>query len=261
VDTLSKHIVLQLSHLIFKDTEFTRPDTTLQIDVSHAKIWQDSIPLTLQQLKKGSQVMAVSYADKLKSYSVEKTAKSLLKKLPKPTPADELYVSIPTIEEKKNKTLEKQSPYPVIWYVKTIAMIILGLILIVLTLPSMVYAYYKLRARYTSSIPQKAYFSFQGASFLLHQLGIERKQFSYLQFATSIVDPSYGTKFSAFMQIYLKIKYGAQLPTAEETGLILTFLPEFETAIQKHIPIKKRLIHFLNLNTFIRYFTPSTSVT
>jgi hypothetical protein len=85
-------------------------------------------------------------------------------------------------------------------------------------------------------------------------LQIERHQLTPWQFAKQVVDPQFGTRFAEFMLVYLNIKYANHQPTEKEQQLMTTFYPTFEATIKSQIKTSKRIVRFLHLNTFIRYY-------
>ena len=252
VDTIKKIAELHVRNLIFKDVEFKDQDVDMSLDLTVANIWKDSLPLKINSLKKGDEVMAVSYAEKLKALSPEKNATALLKKLPSPVPIDEVYLkSLEEIMKKKELAKEDQER-PFTYYLKHIGLTLLSIILLLFSIPLIVYKWYKFKMRKGGK--SRAYYTYRAATFLLNQLGIERQQKTPWQFAKQIVDTDYGTNFAAFMNVYLKTKYaGKELSQAEET-FVASFFDPFEQKIKSHFKPLKRIARFLNLNTFIQYY-------
>ncbi|GBL34754.1 uncharacterized protein YebA [Filimonas sp.] len=254
VDTLQKTAALHLRNLIFKDVEFKNMDTNISLDLKVANIWKDSVQLTIHHLMKGNKVMAVSYAEKLKVFSPEKSAPALLKKFPALIPMDEVYIKSMEEKVKKEEPVDKTQTRPFTYYLRQFAFILLTLFLLLCTIPILIYRWYKYKMRHARNAKEKAYYAYCAATFLLHQLGIERQQRTTWQFAKQVVDEQYGANFTDFMKVYLKTKYANQELNRREEEFIESFYPPFEAKIKSHFKIGKRIARFLNLNTFIRYY-------
>jgi hypothetical protein len=93
------------------------------------------------------------------------------------------------------------------------------------------------------------------AAFLLHQFKIQRHSKSYLQFAQLNVDPTYQTRFGLFMKIYLKTKYAGQSLNENEISTLNIFLKPFIEKIKHAFKWHQRFGNFLNLVTFIHFYT------
>ena len=254
IDTAKKIAGLHLHDMIFKDVEFKNLNTDITLDLKVANIWKDSLPLSIHQLLKGEKIMAVSYAEKLKAFSPEKSAVILLKKLPSLIPIDEVYIKSMDEKVKKEEVTSKLHERPFGYYIKLIAIIVLVILLILFSIPTIVYRWYRFKISQTKNSKEQAYYIYRTATFLLNQLQIDRLQMTPWQFARQVVDLKYGTRFSEFMNVYLKVKYANQEPTERERQMMATFYPAFESTIRSHFKTGKRIARFLNLNTFIRYY-------
>jgi hypothetical protein len=140
------------------------------------------------------------------------------------------------------------------YFITLILFIILGILLSLFALPTIVYHWYKCKSKQTTNTTKQAYYIYRASTFLLHQLQIERHQLTPWQFAKQVVDPTYGTRFAEFMLVYLNIKYANHQATEKEKQLMASFFSTFEITIKSQIKTSKRIVRFLHLNTFIRYY-------
>ena len=255
IDTLKRLAEMRLTHLVFKDVEYEAIKKDISLDLKVTQIWKDSILVNINQLKKGDDVMVVSYAEKLKQFSTEKNASDLLNKLPDNIPTDEVYIKDLSKEIAKQKETQKEKiERPFTYYIQRILIGFLLLSILILMLPYFTYQFYKLKIKTAKTTKSKSYYSFKAATFLLHQLQIERQQKTFLQFAKQVVDVRYKTSFEKFMLIYLKEKFANQTLSNEEASFANNFYPIFEKRMNVEIALKKRFIRFLNLNRYVKYF-------
>ena len=254
IDTAKKIAAIHLHTMIFKDVEYNDLHTDILLDLKVATIWKDSLPQRMNQLINGEKIMAVSYAEKLAFFSAEKSASLLLKKFPTLIPIDDVYIKSMDENTKKENRVSQGHERPYTYFIKLILFIVLGILLSLFALPTIVYHWYKYKCRQTTNTTKQAYYIYRAATFLLNQLQIERHQLTPWQFAKQVVDPQFGTRFAEFMLVYLNIKYANHQPTEKEQQLMTTFYPTFEATIKSQIKTSKRIVRFLHLNTFIRYY-------
>jgi len=255
VDTVQKTSTISIQRFIFKDVEYENVKREKGMDLKIANIWKDSIRVPLQHLQKGQEVMVVSYAEKLKSYSPEKNAVALLDKLPQLLPIDEVYIK--SIKDKNKNPDEKKSDStekPLTYYLKHIAFILVTLLLLLFSIPVLIYKWYKFKMRQSKSPAEKSYFTYKAATFLLNQLQVHRYESTPLYFARHFVDTRFGTEFSQFMIVYLKSKYANQVLNTRDESVIDQFFTPFEQKIKSQFKFTTRISHFLNLNQFIRFY-------
>lgn len=259
IDTLKKQMVMNVKHIIYHDKEYKLDAPAgLHMDVKIAAIYRDSIGVPLNNVQKGDEATAVSYAEALKKMSEVpgEQAKALINRLPDPTPIDEIYLKRKDIakpEEKPAANKQEQS-LSVKSVLTTFAVILSALILFLLLLPRLIYWYYLLMHRNAKAADNKAYWAYRAASFYLHQVGIMRNYKTPMQYARDIVDPLMGTSFTAFMNIYLKQKYANQPLTAQEQQQVNTFLQPFLKTVKQRTPFSQRLKGFLNPARSLSFF-------
>lgn len=255
IDTIKRLAKMRLSHLVFKDVEFEKLKKDISLDLKIAQIWKDSNLVNINQLKKGDDVMVVSYAEKLKQFSVEKNPIDLLNKLPENIPTDEIYIKdLSKGIIKQNETQKDITDRPFTYYIQRILIAVFIISLFIFMLPLITFQFYKLKIKRAKTSISKAYYSYKATTFLLNQLQIERDEKTFLQFAKQVVDYRFKTSFENFMIIYLKVKFGNQPLSKEQIIFVDSFYPNFEKSINAEISLKTRCIRFLNLNRFIKFF-------
>ncbi|MBK7040479.1 MAG: transglutaminase domain-containing protein [Bacteroidetes bacterium] len=229
VDTLKKTSILKIERYIFKDVEYNQVNKEKGLDLRVANIWKDSIKVNLQYLKPNTEVMIVSYAEKLKSFSTEKDAVSLLNKLPALLPIDEVFIKSDLDKTKKTtKDQEENEIKPLTYYLKHLAFILLTCILLLFTIPIIVYKWYKYKYQHAKNVKEKAYYTYKSATFLLNQLQVDRLDSTPFYFAKHKVDTQFNTDFTSFMIVYLKSKYANQVLNAQDETIIHQFFKPFE---------------------------------
>lgn len=257
VDTARKLIRYKVHHFTLHDKEYRLSPSDALLDVHIAAIRRDSVDIPLYAVKPGDSITAVSYAEAFKNIigRAGESAVATLKRLPSPEPIDEVYL--------RRKPGEKSEPAPPSVqkvtepdYRKMLLMaawIIVGLLLLFLAMPLLLFTYFRLRAT-SAAVSKKAYWSYLTAGFYLHQLGFERGRLTPMQYAQTKIDPELGTSFAPFMNVYLKIKYARQVPTEAEVAQVQAFLPSFRAQIRSRIKTGKRLVAFLRPMRSLAFF-------
>lgn len=261
VDTLRKITRVSISNLIFKDFEFVSRQDTLSLDLQSTRIWKDSSLISIYQLKTNQSVMAVSYNNSLLPLPATHSFEKLYTSLPKPLAIDELY-----LREKKgieqNTHSKNQTKSAITWkdILRWTALLLSMFFVLTLATPFIVFCYYRWRSRATKNTKQKAYYTYRGLLFYLHQIGIQPQRQTILDFAQQRIDPSYQIYFEVFMNHYLSLKYAGN--AAHPTDYFLqNHLDIWIQKINKKTPFKKRFFCFLNLNTFMQfYFSPTNEI-
>lgn len=254
VDTIKKLASLVASNILFKDQEYPNVKEKLELDLRIARIWKDSIQMPLGILKKGDDVMAVSYAEKLKAYTPEKKIEQLLKKFPNSIPTDEVYIRDFAKEKKNGEADKEEASKPLKYYLLwTLGTIVLFLLLLLFT-PWILYRWYKLKLKWSKDIASKSYYTYKASSLWLHMISQQRGTLTPLKYATKCIDPEYGTQYASFIILYLKQKYAGQELSALEVKQVEEFYAAFEQKIKNKHSFMQRAFRFKNLNNFVRYF-------
>lgn len=259
-DTIKKEAEVLVSNLLFKDQEFPNLKVTMELDLRIARIWKDSIQMPLNILKKGDDIMAVSFAEKLKNLSAEKEFERLLSKLPKSIPTDEVYIKDLSKNQQETKTQSQEVSNSIFYYLARIILGLICLIALVLSIPYIVYLWYKFKMNHSDKIASKAYYTYMTSSLYLHMIGERRNSETPLKYALYNIDPSYQTQYAAFLVLYLKQKYANQVLSSTEEKFISEFYPTFIAKIKSKISLWKRTIRFCNINNFINYYLNSDAL-
>lgn len=259
IDTLNKSLIMKVKHLVFHDKEYKLDSAEqMTMDMSVAGIYIDSVEVLLSELKKGDEGTAVSYAMALKNMPERKneTGHALTKRIPSPTPLDEVYLKRKDSEKPadKPKTEKPEKPLSAKEILTTLGITLSTILILLLSLPSLIYRYYVLRHKQAQADGPKSYFAYRAACFYLHQLGIFRGNQTPMQYAAKTIDPQMGTNFAGFMNIYLKKKYAKQELSLAEQVAMTGFLQPFIQKIKHAIPFKTRIAGFLNPLRTISFF-------
>ena len=265
IDTIKKTLRLKIGQLLFHDKEFKvkKGSAEVSMDVSLANIQKDSININLNQVHIGDSATAVSYAEALKKLDDVGNgaiAETIIEKLPAPAPMDDIYLK-KTPEQVMEEQLQKQiaeTPFSLKLFLLKTGITTLILLLLFLSVPSMIYGYYKMKARNADAPEISAYWQYRAIGFYLHQLGYFRKDSTPLHYAQHIIDVHFGTNFSSFMNVYLKMKYTGQKLSPSEAQQVKSFLPAAIQKIKDKIPQKERILCFLRpLRSFAFYANKS----
>jgi len=259
IDTTKKTAVLQVKHMIFQDKEYNLPaPVNVSMDLKIAAIRRDSIDVPLSTVQKGEEATAVSYAEAFKKMlpGEKESGTSIIGRFPDPAPIDEVYLKIKEVVQPPEKKAAQQVDKPV--SITHILWITGGafaaLILILLALPSLLFAYYKGRYKGAKNEGAKAYWGYRAATFYLHQVGIFRSNLTPMQYARQVVDPRFGTSFSAFMNVYLKNKYAKQELMPAEKEIVYHFLSPFISKVRIQVKRGTRLLGFISPLRTVSFF-------
>ncbi len=262
VDTTAKRVTMKVKKMLFHDENVPAPENKdLLMDVSIASITRDTGTGKLSDVKVGSNIVAVSYADTLKNIISNETDNlaSLIVKLPKPAPVDEIKI-METEQQKKEREKRQEAVSKSFDWVKAlwIALGVIGFFVAVLfSLPWMIWEYLNFKAKSNSDNARtKAYNIYMACMYYLHQLGVVRENESPQQFA-EITDKRFATSFSSFSNVYQKIKYSTTPLTTKEELIVQHFYKPFTQQIKNNIPFKQRLSSFVNIYNTLHYFTKS----
>jgi hypothetical protein len=152
--------------------------------------------------------------------------------------------------------LQLQHDFPFSWRDFLMQMFSIALILLLLffSIPTVLFNYFKIRSKRAKPLEQKAYWQYRAFSFYMHQLGYFRLSMTPLDYAKNVVDVRFGTSFTNFMNIYLKIKYTGQKISGVEEPEIALFLDHNLKMIQSKTTFKGRLFSFLRPLRILTFF-------
>lgn len=259
VDTLKKRVLLAVKQLVFHDQEYKlAKQETLTLDVAMAIFYRDSAEIPLRAVRKGDQGTAVSYDDALKQMSTVagETGTALAKRLPVPTPIDEVYLkrgdTAPPKEKEQQVAAEKHLTVRDVLLGSLVA--ILSFIVLLLSIPQWVYRYYVIRHNRAKAAGVQSYWAFRAATYYLHMVGVPRGTLTPMQYARERIDPAFGTSFTVFMNVYLKHKYAKQPLNAVDEDIANNFLADFIPQVRKQVGFWKRYFGFRNTFRCVGFF-------
>jgi hypothetical protein len=252
---------IDVNRLLFHDKDYeTTVAQNIETDVSLASVSKDTGVVSLSAIKDGMHITAASYAEVLKNIEANgnDSMGSVLKKVPKPVPVDEIKIIEPESKEQQKKKATEAQPQPIDWISVlwiTLA-VIAGIALLVFLTPTFIWFYFNATARNAKEEKNKAFNSYRAVMYYLNQLGYHRTNFGPDEYA-GMIDKKFNTSFGRFTKAYQKLKYSSLPLTESEQQLVQTFYAPFISSIGKQIPFKIRFAKFLNIYTTISYFNQS----
>jgi hypothetical protein len=261
VDSVRKSIQFDMDKLVYFDNEYTlETPYNVKLDMSLAKLYKDSAHISISDIQNGDKGVAISFTrtdDVVKSKNLSISA--ILKRLPSPVPVDEFRLEVKKEEQKPADEVSTDADIKKthnLWIAVIILVAILFIALIIIfSIPYIIFLSYARRARHISDPRKEAYYPYRAAMFLMYQMGYFRNELTPMQYAGQVIDRNFGTSFEAFTATYLKTKYANQELTNEDSQRVLTFYTPFEQAIKSKISFKKQLLHFMNIYNTLEYFT------
>jgi hypothetical protein len=259
VDTEKKTIRMVMDKMVYWDDPYELPhNVPLTLDVKIARFIKDTGQATINDVKPGTDIVAVSYAEAFKKLPPREddNVDKIIGRFPDPAPIDEIKI-MSSEEVKKDKPKKEAPSIPFNW--KRTFWILLGTIaffaLLLISLPWLVFQYLNGKAKGKGgSMKQQAYNKFIAATYYLNQVGYHREEKTTLQFARDVVDPTFKTQFTPFMNTYLKTKYSTQPLDANDEKVIQEFYLRVIGQVRSKIPAGKRTARFMNIYRMVRYF-------
>lgn len=258
IDTAKKIAGFKLSRMVYHDKEYKLDKPVeVNLDLSIASLVKDSVDVPLSELNIGDSATAVSYAEAFKELkpSASEQGAEIIKRFPDPEPIDELHIKKSVRENQKQDNVKEEREKGTNWKMILIGSAIsVGLILLLfLLLPRLIYGYFRVRYRTAGNDGRKAYWAYRSAGFYLHQLGYAKGTMTALQHA-QFVDTKLNTRYTAFMLVYLKMKYAQQTLTPAEQNTVTQFLTGFIPQVNQRIPAGKRFGDFFKVFRAIAFF-------
>ena len=259
VDTVAKRVTMKVKKLLYHDEDYeTELPKEMLMDVSLATVTKDTGEAKLSDVKPGTDIVSVSYAESLKEMepSPIDTLGSIIQKLKKPVPIDDIKIMETELEKKARQQKAAVMDQPFNW-VKAlwIALAIIGaFILLLFSLPWLIWQYLNSKAKASTSGPVKAYNVYNAGMYYLNQLGMQRQLQSPQQYALEI-DKKLGTNFNAFTNVYQQLKYSSTPLKTNQQQLVADFYKPFKQQVRNSIPLKTRFTRFLNIYNTLHYFT------
>ncbi|HEX8358197.1 MAG TPA: hypothetical protein VF610_12320, partial [Segetibacter sp.] len=259
VDTVAKRVTMKVEKMLFHDENVATPvPKDLLMDVSIAAITRDTGAGKLSDVKVGANIVAVSYTEVLKNIMTNETDNlaSLMVKLPKPAPIDEIKIMESEEQKKERQNEQAKASEPFNW-VRALWIgvgVIAFFALLLFSLPWLIWLYLNNKAKSNTEAKAKAYHIYTAATYYLNQMGVARVNESPQQFA-STTDNRFGSNFNSFTNVYQKVKYSTAPLTANEDKLVQGFYSPFIKQVKNSISAKKRVGNFLNIYNTLHFFT------
>lgn len=259
IDTVKKTMEMDATKIIFHDKDFTAKQTShIKTNVSLATVSVDTGTVSLGYIKKGMHVTAASYAEALKNLEASDvdSMPSVMAKLPKVVPIDEIKVLEPEAEAKQKAKEAEKASEPTDWLLVlwTVLITIAALTLLVFATPWLIMQYYAAAAKSRKNEKQKAFDTYRAAMYYLNQLGYYRTNMGPQQYAR-MIDQKFATNFEKFSNVYQKLKYSSSPLTESEKQLVNEFYAPFIKRVRGQVAFKTRTSKFLNIYNTIHFFT------
>lgn len=258
IDTIKKMMQLHIDKILYHDKEMNpAQSTSLMMDVSIATVTRDSGVVPLSEIRKGMDVVAVSYAEAIKNLppTPQDGFTSIIQKIPKPVPTDEVKIMEPEAKKEAAKAKAEKEKNLSWWQIMWTSLgVIIGCIILLFASPSLLWAYLDSNAKRKADAKTKAYRVHRATMYYLNQLGYERTNTGPFEYAHNI-DGVFGTSLVQFNNVYQKTKYSTQPLNENEVRVVNQFYPPFIRKVRKQVPFKTRFSRFLNLYNTIHFFT------
>lgn len=260
IDATKKTIRISMNKMVYWDDPYDlKENIKINLDVKIARFTKDTGAASLDDVKVGDDIVGISYAEAFKNLPPREddSAVNIISRFPNPAPIDEVKIMAKDEEVKKEKVAVDSKPEPMDWqkvFWVTLSTI-LFIVLLILSLPWLIFRYLHAKAKSTANkLEQQAYNKFMAAAYYLNQVGYPRGDKTSLQFAKEVIDPTFKTQFTPFMNTYLKTKYSRQPLDSYDEKVINAFYPSIWLQVKTQIPAKIRFIKFLNIYRTIQFF-------
>jgi len=259
VDTAAKRVTMKVKKMLFHDENIpVAAPQDLLMDVSIASVTRDTGTGKLSDIKAGSNIVAVSYAEAMKNIMSNETDNlaSLVTKLPNPAPVDEIKI-METEQQKKDREKQAEKDAEPFNWVRALWIglaVIAFFIVLLFASPWLIWQYLNSKAKRNIDAKTNAYNIYTASMYYLNQLGITRNNQSPQQFAET-VDKRFGTNFNSFTNVYQKVKYSSMPLTVKEHTTVKNFYSPFIDQVKNNIPFKKRFNGFVNIYNTLHFFT------
>ena len=258
VDTIRKRVDVSVTQMIYHDKTFElKEPVELNMDVSLATISRDSGQVPLRELQKGNKITALSFSDQFKNINLKDSSdyNEIFAKIPKPAPIDEIKIIDSTQDKQAIKPIKKLQPLSSAKIIWTGIAMVAFLILLIFSLPWLIFKLLDFKAKNAKALKPKAYYSYIAATYYLHQLGFSRDEIPAAKYAREKIDPHFDTNLFSFMQVYLKTKYSNEALNASEENIVENFYRPFYKKVKEQIHFKVRFSKFLNFYRTISFYS------
>jgi len=259
IDTVAKRMKMDTKKILFHDKDYgAATDQQIVTDVSLATVSVDTGAVSLGHVKKGMHVTAASYAEVLKSLNANDndSLSSILRKMPKVIPIDEIKIIEPEATEKQKKKEAEAEAKPIDWLnvLWTVLIVIGAIVLMVFASPWLIMRWFAAAAKSRKDDKEKAFATYRAVMFYLNQLGYYRTNMGPQEYAR-MIDAKFGTRFERFSNIYQKLKYSDAPLTDKERQAVQEFYKPFKAQVRGQVKFGTRVSRFLNIYNTIQFFT------
>jgi len=259
-DTIKKQVTISTVKILYHDSEFVSK-ATVQIltDASLASVSVDTGEVAFNTLVKGMHVTAVSHAEVLKTIYTKPNDSlgSIITRLSKPVPIDEIKISKKEEEKDKQKEEEKKKEESVNWLnvLYGTLFFLAGLALLLVLTPLLIWLWLNAKAKKNyASMSEKGYHVNRAILYYLNQLGYAYDQKGPGEYAR-FIDRMFTSDLTQFHHTYQKIRYSKTATNQNDVDLLNTFYPTFMATLRKNVPAKTRMKQFFNLYHTLHYFS------
>jgi hypothetical protein len=251
IDTLQKTIGLRLDNITFKDKVYDATGMNIKINGAKANVLKDTIVLRFSNIKKGDDLICVSYDNNL--YSINgKDSKSILAQIKSPIAIDDIYINdIIDAKKENNKPEIEKNPMSAWQIIARVFGVLLLLLLLFLAIPNIIRLILLRRTKQKDATAKLNAIN-NYTNFYLHQLGFGRNNKTPFEHA-KIMDEKWNMNYTKFTNTYLSLKYSDAKPTDNDVTMATLFIEKMHNTVQKQIPFKKRFLQFLQPITTINY--------
>jgi len=182
---------------------------------------------------------------------------SILERLPKPVPIDEIKIIAKEDQKKKASDENKKAKEPINWLtvLYTILWVVVGVVVLLFMSPWLVWMWLHAKAKKNQvDEPTKSYNAYRASMYYLNQVGYIYYNTNPKDYAAKI-DTALGTNFTMFSGVYQKIKYSKTPLTESELKTVNEFYLPFIKQVKQHFPFKMKLKYFLNINNTWQYIS------
>ncbi len=260
VDVEKKTVRMVMDKMVYWDDPYELPhNVPLTLDVKIARFIKDTGTATIADVKPGTEIVAVSYAEAFKKLPPHEddNVDKIISRFPNPAPIDEIKIMSSEEAKKDDRAQPEKEGPPFNWkrafWIGLCAVAFLAILF--LSLPWLVFQYLHAKAKgKNGSLKQQAYNRFLASTYYLNQVGYHREEKTSLQFAKDVVDPTFKTALMPFMNSYLKSKYSTQPLDANDEKVIHAFYPKIIDQVKSQIAPGTRIARFTNIYRMVRYF-------
>ena len=263
-DTATKMAQISGTAFSYLDKPYTlAAPQNYSLDLSKAAIQRDSVAIGIGDIKATDTLTVVSYNDVFKGRTVPAgSAEVVAKSWPTPVPVDEVYVRPKRdLAKEEAQKVVKNTADTTYTLLGILAGIAVALLLIILLLPRILYAYLQSKIKSSTAPPARAYWSYRAMAYDLALLGVQRgPKETPLQFAGRVGAQLPRADASKFVTAYLKTKFSQSALLPAEEATITGFWPRFKEALKEGFGGKERFKRFLKPVAAVRAFLGGRTV-